>query len=61
LPILQKENGQIIIPKPVLKSGRWRRSESGCGIFNLKLLYFHYTLISRFADVYGSCRAQNRI
>ena len=36
----QKENGPIIIPKTVLKSGLWRRSESGCGIFNLKLLYF---------------------
>ena len=40
LPISQKENGPIMIPKTVLKSGLWRRSESGCGIFNLKLLYF---------------------
>ena len=40
LPISQEENGPIIIPKTVLKSGLWRRSESGCGIFNLKLLCF---------------------
>ena len=40
LPISQEENGPIIIPKTVLKSGLWRCSESGCGIFNLKLLYF---------------------
>ena len=40
LPISQKENGPIMTSKTVLKSGLWRCSESGCGIFNLKFLYF---------------------
>ena len=40
LPISQEESGPIMIPKTVLKSRLWRRFESGCGIFNLKLLCF---------------------
>ena len=39
LPISQEENGPIMISKTVLKSGLWRRSESGCGIFKLNICY----------------------
>ena len=54
LPISQEENGPIIIPKTVLKSGLWRHSESGCGIFNLKLLYFsQHSSTYRTVDIFN--------
>ena len=54
LPISQKENGPIMISKTVLKSGLWRRSESGCGIFKLKLLVFSlHSIVEGFEGLKG--------
>ena len=67
LPISQKENGPIMISKTVLKSGLWRRSESGCGIFKLKLLVFSLHSIAQgqmpggFSSLQLCCKFQGRV